>query len=170
MYERKKSICFLFIFAYFSLSLSIVEAKTVTCTEDGNREYYKCNVHENEFFSDSSMSSKLTLSDIFITKLGHVESSEYDIDEEKHSKHCTRCNAVLESENHKWECHTDELNHEFHTSTCSVCGRMDFVKAFGFDDDYHWEKCGAKGDWESEKKNIHYYDEHGKCVICGRES
>ena len=145
-----------------------VAAKKVTCTEDGNIKYYKCTVHADEFFSDSSMTTKLTQSDIFITKLGHDESSEYDIDEEKHSKLCTRCNTILVSEDHEWVCHTDELNPEFHTSTCTVCGRMDFVKAFGFDDDYHWEKCGANSDWESEKKNIHHYVD-GKCVICGRE-
>ena len=114
------------------------------------------------------MSSKLTQSDIVITKLGHVESSKYTIDEEKHSKKCTRCNTDLVSEDHKWDCHTDELNDEFHTSTCTVCDRMDFVKEFGSNEQYHWEKCGANDDWESTKKNIHHYVD-GKCVICGRE-
>ena len=114
------------------------------------------------------MSSKLTLSDIVITKLGHELSSKYDIDEEKHSKTCTRCNTVL-SEDHEWVCHTDNLNPEFHTSTCRVCGRMDFVKAFGSNEQYHWEKCGANDDWVSGNQNIHYYDDHGICVICGRE-
>ena len=147
--------------------LQVVEAKGATCTEDGNIKYYKCTVHNDEFFSDSSMSSKLTLSDIVITKLGHELSSEYDIDEEKHSKTCTRCTTVL-SEDHKWDCDTDELNPEFHTSTCTVCGRMDFVKEFDFDDNFHWEKCGANDDWESTKKNIHHYVD-GECVICGRE-
>ena len=148
--------------------LQVVEAKEATCTEDGNIKHYKCTVHKNEFFSDSSMSSKLTLSDIVITKLGHVESSEYHIDEEKHSTFCTRCNTDLVSEDHKWDCHTDELNEEFHTSTCTVCGRMDFVKAFGSNEQYHWEKCGANDDWQSEKMNIHHYVD-GICVICGRE-
>ena len=145
-----------------------VEAKTVTCTEDGNKEYYKCTVHENEFFSDSSMTTKLTSSDIVINKLGHIESEEYSIDQKTHSKICTRCKTVLESEVHKWECHTDTLNKEFHTSTCTVCGRIDFVKAYGSDAKYHWEKCGANDEctWKSEKKNIHHY-ENGNCVICG---
>ena len=148
--------------------LEEVSAKAATCTEDGNIKYYKCTVHENEFYSDSSMTTKLSSSEIVINKLGHIESSEYTIDEKKHSKLCIRCNTVLESEDHDWVCHTDELNPEFHTSTCTVCGRMDFVKEFDFDDNFHWEKCGANDDWESTKKNIHHYVD-GKCVICGRE-
>ena len=116
------------------------------------------------------MSSKLTLSDIVINKLGHNKSAEYTIAKEEHSKKCTRCNTVLESENHKWECHKDKLNPEFHTSTCTVCERMDFVKAYGSNATEHWEKCGARGDcdWESPKKYIHHYID-GMCVICGRE-
>ena len=148
--------------------LQEIPAKEATCIEDGNIKHYKCTVHADEFFSDSSMSSKLTQSDIVIPKLGHVESSDYTIDEEKHSKTCTRCNTVL-SEDHEWVCHTDNLNPEFHTSTCRVCGRMDFVKAFGSNEQYHWEKCGANDDWVSGNQNIHYYDDHGICVICGRE-
>ena len=136
-------------------------------TEDGNKEYYKCTVHENEFFSDSSMTTKLTSSDIVINKLGHIESEEYSIDQKTHSKICTRCKTVLESENHNWKCHTDELNPEFHTSTCTVCGRMDFVKAYGSNADYHWEICGAKNDWTSNNWDIHNYGLDGKCVICG---
>lgn len=145
-----------------------VEAKTVTCTEDGNREYFKCTVHENEFFSDSSMTTKLTSSDVFISALGHDISTEYIIDEKQHSKLCTRCNTVIMSEDHSWKCHTDTLNPEFHTSTCTVCGRMDFVKAYDYNEHYHWEICGAKGDWESTKMNIHNYKD-GVCEICGRE-
>ena len=148
--------------------LEEVSAKAATCTEDGNIKYYKCTVHENEFYSDSSMTTKLSSSEIVINKLGHIESSEYTIDEKKHSKLCIRCNTVLESEDHDWVCHTDELNPEFHTSTCTVCGRMDFVKEFDFDDNFHWEKCGANDDWESTKMNIHHYVD-GECVICGRE-
>ena len=148
--------------------LQEIPAKEATCIEDGNIKYYMCKVHENEFFSDSSMTTKLTQSDIVITKLGHDISSEYHIDEEKHSTFCTRCNTDLVSEDHKWDCYTDDLNPEFHTSTCTVCGRMDFVKAFGSNEQFHWEKCGANDDWRSEKENVHHYV-NNKCVICGRE-
>ena len=60
--------------------LEEVSAKAATCTEDGNIRYYKCTVHENEFYSDSSMTTKLSSSEIVINKLGHIESSEYTID------------------------------------------------------------------------------------------
>ena len=114
------------------------------------------------------MTNKLTSSDIVINKLGHIESAKYTIDKENHSKLCTRCNAVLVSEVHSWECHTDTLNREFHTSTCTVCGRMDFVKAYDFNANFHWEICGANDEctWKSEKENSHHY-ENGNCVICG---
>ena len=146
--------------------LVLVTKKDATCTEEGNIAYYKCTVHDDEYFRDTTMSNKLTLSQTIIPALGHIESDSYTISDDKHSILCKRCGIELESAVHSWVCHTDSLNHEFHTSTCTVCGRVDMLRKYASNDDYHWEICPLF-DWKSSKENIHYYGSDGTCIICG---
>lgn len=145
--------------------LVLVTKKEATCTEEGNIVYYKCTVHDDEYFRDTTMSNKLTLSQTIIPALGHKKSSSYFVDGESHWIECTVCGEKLKSAVHSWVCQQDSLNHEFHTSTCTVCGRVDMLREYDKDGTYHWEVCPVC-EWESNKKNIHHYDSDGTCIIC----
>lgn len=145
-----------------------VEAKTPNCTESGNLEYWKCSVHNNEYFSDKDAKTPVSLSSVTLAPLGHNKGTELKVDFETHYYECTRCNERLEEEAHKWKCNTDKFNHELHLQTCVICGRIDSLTTYGYDETYHWETCSVNGDWNSEKKNVHCFVD-GVCVICNKE-
>lgn len=48
-----------------------VDAVEPTCTEDGNREYWKCVFHDGEYSLDSDNPELVSMEDIIISKTGH---------------------------------------------------------------------------------------------------
>lgn len=133
-------------------SIEKVDAKTATCTEDGNTEYYKCSVC-NERFKDAEGKELATDEDIKVAALGHNVVSWTKINDTDHRGICARegCGAAV-TENHRSEADANatcmqkvvcsECNQEYggyaehsygdswtyvvgkrmHKRTCSVCG------------------------------------------------
>ena len=93
--------------------LTRVDAKEATCTENGNKEYYKCSC--GELFADRDAQKKITLAEVEIEAKGHEYESLYD--ETQHWKKCKNCDAV-----------TEKIAHEYKT---------EYTK----DAKYHWKKC-----------------------------
>lgn len=77
-------------------TLTKVEAKDATCTEDGNIEYYVCSVC-NKYFSDEDGENELTSDDIVIKALGHTSGyvyngdAVYKVSDGTETIHCDRC-------------------------------------------------------------------------------
>ncbi len=85
----------------FEHSLTYVLPKDATCTQDGNKEYYKCVGHCDKLFEDPEATKEITLSDVTLPKLGH-SPKEYpekpvSCTEDGHSAYfgCERCDAVF---------------------------------------------------------------------------
>ena len=85
----------------FEHSLTYVLPKDATCTQDGNKEYYKCVGHCDKLFEDQEATKEITLSDVTLPKLGH-SPKEYpekpvSCTEDGHSAYfgCERCDAVF---------------------------------------------------------------------------
>ena len=94
--------------------LTKVEEKKATCTENGNKEYYKCSC--GELFEDRDAQKKITLAEVEIEAKGHEYESLYD--ETQHWKKCKNCDAVTEKQEHTSSGEATEENAE----TCTVCG------------------------------------------------
>ena len=77
-------------------TLTKVEAKEATCSEDGNIEYYVCSVC-NKYFSDEDGKNELTSDDIVIKALGHTSGyvyngdAVYKVSDGTETLHCDRC-------------------------------------------------------------------------------
>lgn len=96
--------------------LTKVEAKAATCTENGNKEYYKCSC--GELFADKDAQKKITLAEVEIEAKGHEYETEYTKDAKYHWKKCKNCDAVTEKQEHTSSGEATEENAE----TCTVCG------------------------------------------------
>lgn len=66
-------------------TLTYIPAKAATCTENGNREYWRC-TSCGDYFSDSNGINKTTVAAVTLEKLGHNYVDGV----------CTVCNAVQE--------------------------------------------------------------------------
>ena len=94
--------------------LTKVEAKEATCTEKGNKAYYKCSCEQ--MFADEYAQTKITLAEVETQAKGHEYESQYD--ETHHWKKCKNCDAVTEKQEHTSSGEATEENAE----TCTVCG------------------------------------------------
>lgn len=94
--------------------LTKVNAKEATCTENGNKEYYKCSC--SLLFADKDAQKEITLAEVEIKAKGHEYESLYD--ETQHWKKCKNCDAVTEKQEHTSSGEATEENAE----TCTVCG------------------------------------------------
>ena len=96
--------------------LTKVEAKAATCTENGNKAYYKCSC--GELFADKDAQKEITLAEVEIEAKGHEYETEYTKDAKYHWKKCKNCDAVTEKQEHTSSGAATEENAE----TCTVCG------------------------------------------------
>ncbi|MGN0441312.1 MAG: cohesin domain-containing protein [Acutalibacteraceae bacterium] len=84
-------------------SLTKVAAKAVTCTEDGNKEYFVCDGC-SKWFEDEAAATEITDHDSVVIKAKGHTPSDWNVDKEateseKGSKHkeCTVCKKILET-------------------------------------------------------------------------
>lgn len=111
-----------------------------TCTEDGNIDYFRCEVCGN-IFEDQSGKIELSTEDVTISALGHEWDEEYTIDKNptcdqtgSKSIHCKNCSATRSKLNippvgHKWN--NGEIIHKPTTENagkkiykCIICGQI----------------------------------------------
>ena len=123
--------------------LTRVDAKEATCTENGNKEYYKCSC--GELFADRDAQKKITLAEVEIEAKGHEYESLYD--ETQHWKKCKNCDAV-----------TEKIAHEYET---------EYTK----DAKYHWKKCkncDAVTEKQEHTSSGAATEENAEtCTVCG---
>ena len=123
--------------------LTKVEAKAATCTENGNKAYYKCSC--GELFADKDAQKEITLAEVEIEAKGHEYESLYD--ETQHWKKCKNCDAV-----------TEKIAHEYET---------EYTK----DAKYHWKKCkncDAVTEKQEHTSSGAATEENAEiCTVCG---
>lgn len=123
--------------------LTKVEEKEATCTENGNKEYYKCSC--GELFADKDAQKEITLAEVEIEAKGHEYESLYD--ETQHWKKCKNCGAV-----------TEKIAHEYET---------EYTK----DAKYHWKKCkncDAVTEKQEHTSSEAATEENAEtCTVCG---
>lgn len=123
--------------------LTKVEAKAATCTEKGNKAYYKCSCEQ--LFADKDAQKEITLAEVEIEAKGHEYESLYD--ETQHWKKCKNCDAV-----------TEKIAHEYET---------EYTK----DAKYHWKKCkncDAVTEKQEHTSSGEATEENAEtCTVCG---
>ena len=135
--------------------LTKVEAKAATCTENGNKAYYKCSC--GELFADKDAQKEITLAEVEIEAKGHEYETEYTKDAKYHWKKCKNCDAVTEKQEHTSSGEATEETAEI----CNVC-RYVIHPELGHIHTRHLTKVEAKAATCTEKGNKAYY----KCS-CG---
>lgn len=154
-------------------TLTKVEAKPATCTEDGNIEYYQCSDPTcGKLYKDAAGTQEITKADIVI-KAGHTDLKPYPAKEPTCDKDgcvaywfCTGCNnyyfdnngavgekttvekVAIPATGHKWVLvvggYTDGAPN--HTIKCSVCGQKK--------DEAHADRPGdVSNEWKTDKDN-----------------
>lgn len=89
-----------------------VEARTPTCTEAGNSEYWHC-TKCGKYFADADGNNEINESDTVLSATGHRYSKAWSFNEEYHW-HSATCGHTVTNDYSKHD--FDEKN------TCSVCG------------------------------------------------
>lgn len=102
------------------------EAKAAACTEDGNKEYWYCNVC-GRYFGDEALTQEIKKEDTIVKAKGHGET---ELKNEKEATCtaegytgdtvCKECGEVLE----KGET-VPMLAHNYENGTCTECGASD---------------------------------------------
>lgn len=94
-------------------SMEKTDAINVTCTEDGNIEYYYCALCK-KYFSDKEGSNEITLEETKVGALGHAYSEDWKSDEESHwhVAICEHSELVKDKETHSYG--DDKV--------CNICG------------------------------------------------
>lgn len=148
------------------------EAKSATCSSDGNDEYYECETCK-QFFD-----SKINPIDAKpIIKATGEHSYEQKWDKDYHWNECKNCEEV--KENSKLA-HTDEDG----DNVCDECGYSmhthDFSEAWTSNETHHWHECTGCDDiadkakhipsgWIVDREATHSRDGkmHRECKVCG---
>lgn len=102
-----------------------VEAKEATHEEDGNIEYFVCQMC-GEIYADAEGTTALELSDTVIAKGEHAYSEEFAFDAENHWKAC-ECGSKIEVAAHtmtEWIVVKEATEEEagLKEQTCEICG------------------------------------------------
>ncbi len=102
-----------------------VEAKSPTCTENGNIEYWYCSVC-GKFFADEALTTVITQADTIIKALGHDFGDKWSADSDSHWHKCTVCGVETDKSTHyfKWVIDKEATEKEkgLKHEECSVCG------------------------------------------------
>ena len=154
-------------------TLTKVDAKAATCTEDGNIEYYQCSDPTcGKLYKDAAGTKEITKDDTVI-KAGHTDLMRYPAKEPTCDKDgcvaywfCTGCDnyyfdnngavgekatvekVAIPATGHKWVLVVGgyEEGAPNHTIECSVCGQKK--------DEVHADRPGdVSNKWESDKDN-----------------
>ena len=164
-------------------TLTEVDAKAATCTEDGNKEYYVCE-ECGKYFSDAEGTEELQAADVVVAKTGHTEGAKVKENEKAATcteagsydevVYCTVCGEELsrettavEATGHKWNDGT-----VIKAATCTEAG----VKIQKCENDalhlqtaeipatgHKMTKVDAKDATYTEAGNTAYY----VCDVCG---
>ncbi|MGN0700551.1 MAG: chitobiase/beta-hexosaminidase C-terminal domain-containing protein, partial [Oscillospiraceae bacterium] len=92
-------------------------AKAATCTEDGNIEYWTCDICKL-YFSDENGKTEITQAQTVIAKQGHKWADTYNFDKDGHWHECEVCGDTTEKEPHISGGAATEDSAEI----CTVCG------------------------------------------------
>ena len=124
--------------------LKKVAAKDPSCTEAGNREYYKCS-ECNKLFADANGTTELTEEEVKIQASGHSPSAEWKNDGTNHWHECANCGLVIDDSKSSHDYDNDE------DTTCNTCGYVRTITpaahthTYGTewekDKDCHWHEC-----------------------------
>lgn len=93
-----------------------VAAKEASCTENGNKEYWKCS-ECNKLFADASGTTETTMEAVTLNKLGHSYASPVDNGDGTHSAKCERCQEMFND-----EVHCGGTAACYAKAVCEVCG------------------------------------------------
>ncbi len=95
------------------------DAVPVTCTTDGNIEYYTCDIC-GCFFSDAQGANEIEEKDIIIKAEGHKYGAYvFDRENHKHYQKCSACGDIINEGNCEFE---SSIENNVATFTCKVCG------------------------------------------------
>ena len=118
-------------------------AKDVTCTEDGNTEYYRCSTC-SRYFSDEACTTEITdLSTTVIKATGHswIEDS-WQYDGKNHWHKCSKCSATTDVAEHSF---VEEVTKE---PTYMEAGERTLTCICGYSTTEDIEPEGGNHNWE----------------------
>lgn len=140
-------------------SLTQVQEKEPTCTEEGTKAYYECSICKGKFCDSEGLVS-VTDAELIIAPFGHDESGEWvTTDETNHWKVCSRCQTEILKASHDFTEYTEGEDDNW-TRTCKVCGRSETAHHLKHKMEYH----EAEDATCTEKGNIAYY----QCTVCNK--
>lgn len=86
-------------------TLAHQEAKTATCTEPGNIEYwyYDTSEGQRQYYKDKDGKEKIDLADTVIAPLGHKWGAWTELDGEQHQRVCELDSSHVEKAEHVWD-------------------------------------------------------------------
>ncbi len=151
-YTEEKSVC----------EIEHVSAKTVTCTDDGNKEYWYCRVH-NDYFLDESLTKLTTKEEVVIKSKGHDLTGGYKTSSSKHWLMCNTCNERINEGPHSWECFSEGHNH---WQACSVCKKTTVAMDYAYNEEGHWLECWINHDYQYSELVPHNFEQKGNKLIC----
>ena len=151
-YTEEKSEC----------EIEHVSAKDVTCTEDGNKEYWYCKVH-HDYFLDEALTISTKKEDVIIKTNGHDLTGKYSTSSSKHWLTCSICGEKINEEAHRWECFTEGDNH---WQTCSVCKKTTVAMDYAHNEEGHWYECWINHDYIYTESVPHNFEQNGSKLIC----
>ena len=132
-----------------TLHLTKVDAKTQSCTEEGNIEYYTCSC--NKWFTDNTAATEITdKTSVVIAKDAH-NYSELKYNETGHWNECV-CGDKDNIENHIPGAEATETTDQ----KCTECDYV-IVPALGHVHTLHLTKVDGKSQSFTEDGNIEYY-------------
>ena len=152
-------------------NLTLVAAKSATCTAPGNADYWKCNC--GKLFSDNTATAETTLAAVTIAALGHDHNGPWvTTDENEHWKVCARegCNEQLDKAVHNPSAWVN-VDDGHHRQTCIVCEkeleyeRCIFGQPLKYNATSHWEECTKCGNKQNEAAH-EFLPNSDKCTGC----
>lgn len=150
-------------------NITKTEAKTVTCEEDGNKEYWSCSKCD-KIFEDEQGDKELTLTDVVIKATGHSAGDVWDHDDTNHWKTCTKCGNKLNESSHSStdykfnEGSADCTKDGTETAKCDVCGMTHTRTAAGTMLKHSWDE------WKKVKEPTctEPGSEQSTCTVCNK--
>ena len=143
---------------YGAHTLTFVEGKDPTCTEQGKLSHYICSGC-GALFSDSEGIDEIHEEDIIIAQLEHDETGTWFSNPDQHWKTCSRCGAEFMRDNHVFSGY-EHTQDKVWTRTCTVCGYSESSEHVEHTLSYH-EAVEATC---TEKGNKEYWE----CSFCGK--